>query len=177
MRAEDDTDFTMLKTGIPRDDYLDILSGPRKQTEEEVIKKVKTVMQDFTQHGEPLKYKPTQYMCATAELNINRSRSTLTQGYFVYDVTFEYETGYMFNHEEEYYLFFEKPSRTTLTQFSRKYLKGEHFLTALVSNYYIMKNEDGTWSNNYNPILTIVANAIGLDKLPSYRYSKDDLGP
>ena len=179
MNIEDDTDFTLLKTGIPRDEYLDLVSGPRKATEEEVMNKLETEMQNYTHRGGPLRggYEAYEHMCATVELNLKRTQSTLINGYLVYDVTFEYKEGYKFNHEEEYFLFFEKPSRTTLTQFSSNYRKGEHFLTALVSDYHIMKNENGTWSNNYNPILNIVASAIGLDKLPSYWYSKDDLGP
>ena len=173
---EDDTDFTLLKTGIPRDEYYDLISGPRKATEEEVIETLNEVMRNCTIHGSPLREDHT-HMCATVKLNMKRTQSTIMNKYFVYDVEFSYKSGYKFNHKEEYYLFFEKPSRTTLTQFSTQYRKGGHFLNALVSNYHLMKNNDGTWSNNYNPILNIVASAIGLDKLPLYKYNKEDLGP
>ena len=173
---ENDTDFTLLKTGIPRDKYYELISGPTKVSEEKVTETLTTVLRDYTIDGNSLKEIHT-HMCASIELNMKRSQSTHVQGYLVYDVEFHYKTKYKFNHKEEYYLFFEKPSRTTLTQFSPEYRKGGQFLNALVSNYHLMKNDNGTWSNNYNPILNIVASAIGLDKLPLYKYSKEDLGP
>ena len=173
---EDDTDFTLLKTGIPRDAYYELFSGPGKASEEEVIETLNVVLQNYTINEDPL-MRVNTHMCASIELNMKRSQSTHILKYLVYDVKFNYKTGYKFNHQEEYYLFFEKPSRATLTQFSPEYRRGGHFLNALVSNYQLMKNKNGTWSNNYNPILNIVASAIGLDKLPLYKYNKEDLGP
>ena len=177
-------DFIRMRTGIRSEDYLNLRFPIENATEEQVLEQLQTVMREYTFGGEPLRR--NGHYIATVELNLKRTQSTLINGYFVYDVSFDVTDSNMaaWNHEEEYFLFFKKPSRTTLTQFSPDYRKGEQFVPALVTNWEftekypfnrgLIAEGSGRWSTVFSPTINLVAQAIGLDRLPSYRLYKED---